>query len=176
MSNKTNNISDNLFTTPIDDGYEDEKEQGYNTDESYGNLEGIISGLNVLMQYPDNKETETQSKSSKDDTSTKASSPVEQQSLYIIPEKLFFDNSQLEESANINLRRKKLKLSKCLKSSWKRKAENLKQKNFKNYANLAKKIILPHENDINEISCFNGKFVSKLNLLIIIHNFHFIYF
>jgi hypothetical protein len=165
MSN-TKNISDRLFITPIDDRYEDQKDSENLTDESFGTIEGIISGLNVLMQCSETKGASPMSNHPtqySENLSTKSCSPYDTGVIFLKNDKS--DNS-LHENRKINIRGKRVKLTQFLKKSWKIKLENSKETSLRKLLSKSKDTLLPFQHQpmqLSKVSCFTGKFIPNLN-------------
>jgi hypothetical protein len=163
----TNNFSDRLFVTPIDDLYDDNGEQETCTDDSFGNIQGIISGLNVLMQFHENK-TDSDGRRERtflnDDLSTASGSPTEQGVIFVKTEGFL----EKPENRKINLRGKRIKLTKFLKTTWKAKLENCKENCLRKLMAKARdvKLVGTQQSSFN-VSCFTGKFLKIILYLYI---------
>jgi hypothetical protein len=97
-------ISDCVFTTPVDDQYDEHSGSSY---EGFNNLESIISGIKCLMTDIPREEFE--------EASTNSSSPFEEKSIFSEIDKVsFFEEMRIA-------RKQKIKLSKCVKKNWKTK-------------------------------------------------------
>jgi hypothetical protein len=136
MSGNKQKNTYNLFTTPIDDLY-NEIDQGYQND-SFVNLEGLISGLNCIMKENEvNNDSELSFMNVFEEVSTKASSPFEKNFLHNKSDNIaFFKDTPYQSSElkqHISKRGKKIKISKCMKKEWKTKILSLKDNSNKYY-------------------------------------------
>jgi hypothetical protein len=114
-------ISDCVFTTPVDHQYDEHSDVSF--DECNG-IEDIIFGINCLMIETDKQAKRDQSFEI-EEASTKSSSPFEDKSTFCKVDKINFFAEN--ETGSICIRKKKIKISKCVKKNWKTKISNLKQ-------------------------------------------------
>jgi hypothetical protein len=117
-------ISDCVFTTPVDHQYDENSEISY---DGYNNIDSIISGINCLMIETDRQFKQYQNFQF-DDASTNPSSPFDDKEIFCKIEKIsFFVNDKTKDDINLCIRKKKIKISKCVKKNWKTKIFNSKQ-------------------------------------------------
>jgi hypothetical protein len=126
MSHISRKISDNLFTLPIDEHYDmidDEISAMSNYSEFY-HLMHDISNITLINQQRPNSKVEKFFETN----STKSNSPFYPESLSnnILNFKNKFIHEQEYLHQHLSINKKKIKLSKCVKKTWKSKLNNLR--------------------------------------------------